>query len=288
VSEAGRRLGTKEIFDGPDGPLSYYRSGSGTPLVLVHSLALSARMWADIAGEFAAAHEVLALSLRGHGESSWSGEDFSVEDLTGDVLALLDHRGIERAHVLGLSMGGSVALTLAGLAPARVERLVLCDTTAWYGPEAPAAWRERAAQAAGRPRYQQIGFQVDRWFTTTFRAQHPEVVNHVTGIFLSTTPAVHAAACRALGTMDSRGLLPAITASTLVITGREDQATPPSMGETIAACVPGATMVLAPAKHFAILESHGLRSTVLAHLAGAAPLALGEAALTDGCCRAVA
>ncbi|HVB06778.1 MAG TPA: alpha/beta fold hydrolase [Acidimicrobiales bacterium] len=279
------RFGAPERFAGPDGRLAYHRTGSGSPLVLLHSLALGAEMWAGLARELASEHEVLALDLRGHGASEWSGAPFGVEELTDDVLALLDHLGHARAHLLGLSMGGSVALTLAGLAPERVERLVLCDTTAWYGEEAPKAWAERAAQAAGKPRYQQIAFQVDRWFTADFRRFHPEVVSAVTGLFLRTAPATHAEACRALGALDSRHLLAAITAPTLVITGREDYATPPAMGEAIAAGVPDGRFLVSPARHFAILESPRLREVVREHLAGRS-LTVTERELVEGCCPA--
>ena len=269
-------------LDGPDGRLSYLRGGSGAPLVLLHSLALGAPIWTSTLAELGRGHDVIALDVRGHGASGWSGRDFSVQDLATDALATMDHLGLDRAAVLGLSMGGSVALTLAGSQPGRVASLVLCDTTAWYGPDAVSAWGQRAEQAAGRPRSAQIGFQMERWFTSTFCAQHPDVVATVTGLFLSCAPAVHAAACRALGALDSRPLLGAITAPTLVITGRDDLATPPPMGEAIAAAVPGATMVTPEGKHFAILESPRLRELAAAHLAGIALPTLGEG--PEPCC----
>jgi 3-oxoadipate enol-lactonase len=251
----------------------------------LHSLALGAEMWADVATELADEHEVLALDLRGHGSSGWSGRDFSVEELTEDVVALLDHLGHVDASVLGLSMGGSVALNLAGRAPTRVNRLVLCDTTAWYGDDAPEVWGERAQQAATRPRYQQIAFQVERWFTNEFRHHHPEVVQSVTGLFLRCAPATHAAACRALGALDSLKLLGEITAPTLVICGREDFATPPAMAEVIVEGVGDARLLLAPAKHFAILESPALRRAVAAHLSGEV-LDPGADELLGPCCEA--
>jgi 3-oxoadipate enol-lactonase len=279
-------LGRPESFDGPDGPLNFYRNGSGFPLVLLHSLALSAPMWVDIVGEFTPAHDVIALDMRGHGRSGWSKRDFSIADLAGDVIALLDHLGLAAADVLGLSMGGSVALTLAGMAPERVRNLALCDTTAWYGADAPEAWAERAFQAANRARHLQIGFQVERWYTDAFRRHRPEMVSTATGLFLSTSPQVHAAASRALGALDSRFLLGAITASTLVVCGKEDRATTPAMGEAIVAQVKGASLIMAPGRHFAIFESVGLRRAISAHLAGdSGSGAVSQADLHEICCR---
>jgi 3-oxoadipate enol-lactonase len=270
-------------FTGPDGELVARRWGSGSPLVLLHSLALSGEMWAEAAEQFCAHHEVFALDVRGHGLSGWSGRDFSVDELTGDVSALLDHLGLASAHLLGLSMGGSIALTFAGLHPGRVDRLVLCDTTAWYGEDAPLAWAERAEQAARRSRAAQMPFQIDRWYSAPYRRAHAASCAAVSGIFLRTNPAAHASACRALGAFDSRPLLHSISSPTLVLTGEDDYATPPEMGRTIDELVPDSRFVLAPGKHFAILESTALRSLVLAHLAGSeidptAPIA------PDPCC----
>ncbi len=278
-------LGERSSFDGPDGTLSYYRTGTGEPLILLHSLALSAPLWAGIVDDFSATHDVVALDQRGHGQSTWSKEDFSIADLANDVIALMDHLGLASADVLGLSMGGSVALTLAGLYPDRVRRLVLCDTTAWYGSDAPEAWRERATQAASRARYLQIAFQVDRWYSEEFRRHHPEQVSLATGLFLSCTPAVHAAACRCLGAFDSRDLLGQITASTLVICGEGDLATPPEMAKTIADGVDGAELVIAPGRHFSIFESESLRQIIVRHLNGeTVSFSFGDD-LSSTCCK---
>lgn len=80
----------------------------------------------------------------------------------------------------------------------------------------------------------QVPFQVDRWFTERFRRTNPEAVNRVVGIFLTTDSAAHAQSCRAPGSLDSRDLLPSITAPTLAFAGDEDYATPPEMGKHVA------------------------------------------------------
>jgi 3-oxoadipate enol-lactonase len=100
--------------------------------------------------------------------------------------ALLDGLGLESACLTGLSMGGSTAISFAGRYPGRADALVLADTTAWYGPDAPRTWAERADGVLGRPREHQVPFQVERWFTERFRQRHPGEVNRVVGIFLRT------------------------------------------------------------------------------------------------------
>ena len=127
------------------------------------------------------------------------------------------------------------------------------------GDDAPHTWGERAAGVLARPREQQVPFQADRWFTEGFRQRNPAEVNRVVGIFLRTDSLAHAQACRALGTMDSRGLLAKITARTLVLTGEEDYATPPAMGAAIADGVPdGEARVLPALRHLSLVEDPAL------------------------------
>jgi 3-oxoadipate enol-lactonase len=141
--------------------------------------------------------------------------------------------------------------------------MVLADTTAWYGEDAPATWEQRAQDVLAKPRQQQVPFQVDRWFTARFRQRSTDVVNHVVTVFIRTDSLAHAEACRALGTMDSRPLLGAIVAPTLVLTGAEDYATPPAMGQAIADGVAvSEARVLASLRHLSLVEQPALAETV--------------------------
>lgn len=236
------------------GPLSVLRHGSGAPLVLLHPLALAAELWQPLAERLADRHEVFAFDLRGHGHSGWDGRPFSIGDLARDVIAALDALGLDAVRLAGMSMGGSVAMTLAGGHPHRVSALLLADTTAWYGPDAPTAWAERARKATN-PRERQLAFQRDRWFSESFRAQAPEEVERVARIFLATASPAHAAASLAMGALDARPLLPAITAPTQVLVGEHDYATPPAMAELLAEHIPDAQLrVLPDVRHLSLIE----------------------------------
>ena len=250
-------------------PLWVETRGTGEPVVLLHSLALSSEIWGEFANRLAAEFEVWLVDLRGHGHSPWDQSPFTIADLARDVAALLDARGIERASLVGISMGGSVALTLAGLQPQRVPKLVLADTTAWYGPTARDDWRQRARRAVELSRPDQLEFQIDRWFTRGFRIRCPEIVETVSSSFVATESGVHAAACLAMGELDARELLPSIAALTLVMVGAEDTATPRAMAEDLATCIPLARLVVVDeASHLALVERPDLALQVAAHLAG--------------------
>lgn len=258
------------IVDTPQGRFGVHvTGGAGTPVLMLHPLALSGAVWDPVARHLGARHRVFAPDARGHGASSWDGEDFTVGDLAADTASLIEGLGLAPAHVVGLSMGGSTAITLAASRPELVGRLVLADTTACYGPGRTEKWAERARTAADVPREKQLAFQVERWFAERFRAERPDEVERVSEIFTATDSLAHAAACRALGGLDATPVLSRITAPTLVLAGEEDYATPPEMAETIAAGIAGAELRILPAtRHLSLIERPGLWPDLAAFLGG--------------------
>lgn len=116
--------------------IAYRLDGAdGLPLlVLSNSIGTDLHMWD---GQIAALSEhfrVLRYDARGHGASSVPPGPYSLARLGEDVIELLDALGVQRAHFLGLSLGGFVGQWLALNAPQRIERLVLANTSAWLGP----------------------------------------------------------------------------------------------------------------------------------------------------------
>jgi 3-oxoadipate enol-lactonase len=273
---------SESFIDGPRHRIAYRRAGTGPPLVLLHPLALSGAVWGAFASLLAVTFDVIAPDARGHGDSGWDGEPFTIDDLADDVAALLDGLGLAAAHVVGMSMGGSTAVSFAGRYPSRADGLVLADTTAWYGADAVTAWAARADSAVAKPRELQVPFQADRWFTEDFRQRNPGEVNRVVGIFLRTNSLAHASASRAMGAMDSRPLLGAITARTLAVTGEEDYATPPAMGKAIADGVRGAqARVLPSLRHLSLVEDPGLAGMAAEFLTGTPGAGTTEAGTTE-------
>lgn len=276
----------RATVDLPRGQISYFRYGEGPPLVLLHSLALSGDMWIPVIEDFSRDFEVIALDLRGHGESKYDGSEFSVEDMASDLRLFLDALNLSKVHLLGMSMGGCVAISFASSYPEYLDRLVLCDTTAYYGDNAVQAWKGRALTALSKPRIMQIPFQTDRWFCDRFRRTNPEIVSHVVELFLRTKPKVHAQASFALGNFDDRAKLSSIAAPTLAMTGDEDSATPVVMGQLLGAEIPNGTFRLCRGlRHFAVLESPQVRSTAINHLLGR-EITLEEIIDNTPCCDA--
>ena len=119
-------------FDGPD---------DAPVLVLCNSLGTTIDLWDDQLPALAARFRVLRFDLRGHGRSPVPPGPYTIDDLGGDLLALLDRLGLERVSVCGVSIGGMTAMWLASRAPERVDRLALCCTSAYPAPPEP--WLER-------------------------------------------------------------------------------------------------------------------------------------------------
>ena len=233
------------------------------PLLFSNSLGTDLSMWAAQMPLFAANFRVVRYDTRGHGRSSVPPGPFTLDQLGADALALLDHLGIARTHVCGLSMGGLTGLWLAVNAPTRIDRLVLANTGARIGT--PDFWTaridaiERQATGSVRPGLPEsvVAGVVDRWFTTRFQRLSPERVAPVRAMLYATSVEGYVANCAAIGAADLRDALAAITLPTLVIAGAHDPSTPPALGREIAAGIPGARYAELDAAHLSNIEQTG-------------------------------
>jgi 3-oxoadipate enol-lactonase len=223
------------------------------PLLMINSLGADLTMWEPQVPILAGRHRVIRYDARGHGLSPVPEGRYALADLGRDALALLDRLGIASADVCGLSLGGMTAMWLAAHAPSRVNRLVLCCTSALLGPASQ--WAERAATVRAHGTAAVADAVVARWVTPGFAAAHPETTARLRAMIAATPAAGYAGACAAVEDMDLRADLGRIVAPTMVIAGADDVATPPSHGAAIADAIPGARLeVLADAAHLATFQ----------------------------------
>jgi 3-oxoadipate enol-lactonase len=213
-----------------------------------------------------AGFRVVAYDARGHGKSPVPNGPYSMDDLADDLAALLDATDTDRAHVIGLSLGGMTAMALTARHPERVASLALLCTSAFLEPAQ--FWLDRAATARSAGTAAMAKVVVDRWFTAeTFRAR-PELVAEAVAMVTCTPDEGYAGCAEAIAAMDLRGELPAVAVPTLALAGAEDPATPPAHLAYIAEHVPGAELVVIPdAAHLANLERpEQVNAALLAHL----------------------
>jgi 3-oxoadipate enol-lactonase len=223
------------------------------PIVFSNSLGTTHRMWDAVVGEMAAEYRCIRYDTRGHGLSDVTPAGFEIADLADDLLALLDHLDIARAHVAGLSLGGMTGQSFAARHPARIASLTLMATTAFLPTRE--SWYERAALVRREGTQAILEATLSRWFTDGFRAGAAQEVEAVAETFRSTPADGYAACCEAIGRMDLRPGLKDILAPTTIIAGRDDPATPVAMSEAMHEVVRGSRLVvLAPAAHLLAME----------------------------------
>lgn len=249
-----------EAFVTSDGiRIAYSRRSSahaGAPrVVLVHSLGMDRHVWDGVVERLSPSCDLLTYDCRGHGASGKRAGVFTAELFARDLAELLDHVGWASATVAGCSMGGCVALAFAGAYPARVERLGLVDTTAWYGDGAAARFAERANEARTKGLGGLIDFQLTRWFTDAYRERRPPELESALASFLANDVECYIATTALLGSVDLRGVLATIAVPTAIVVGAEDYATPVAMSEALHAGIAGSTLTVLPhGRHLTSIE----------------------------------
>jgi len=224
-------------------------------VALIHSLALDRSVWDGVVAQLKDEAEILTFDCRGHGRSPRMPGPYTAQIFAGDLAELLDHVGWDATAVVGCSMGGNVAQAFAAEYPKRALALGLIDTTAWYGADAAAKFKERAELARTKGLRSMIDFQLTRWFSDGFRANHPEVLEQTTDIFLANDVDCYAASCELLGAADTRAQLGSFTMPTAVVVGEEDYATPVAMARQLHDAIPQSTLnIIAGARHLTPIE----------------------------------
>ena len=244
-------------FDGPD---------DAPVLMLSNSLGTDLRMWEDQLAALADRFRVLRYDQRGHGRSPVSPGPYTIAELAGDALDLLDRLGLERVSFCGVSLGGMTGMWLAINSPERLERLALCCTSAQLPPRE--MWTERAATVRAHGIEAVVNAQLERWFTPTLAELRPEALERTRRALLDTPAEGYAGCCEAIAAHDLVVELASIRTPTLVLAAADDPATPPEHGRLIAEEIRGARLVvLDHGRHLVAVEHpEEFSREVLAHL----------------------
>lgn len=248
-------------WDRADGP------GDHQVVVLSGSLGSTLRIWDTQVEPLRQHFDVLRIDHRGHGGSTGMPPPNSLDDLVADLLEVLDHERVPTAHLVGVSLGGMLALATAINQPERVDRVaVMCTAAAFDAPEYWHARADRVLAAGPQAVAQDI---VSRWFTPAYAKLHPELVAEMVAMISATQPDGYAGCCRAIGDMDLRPALATVSACTLVIAAEGDATTPPPLLDAIAELVPNSRSERVPGAHLVNVERTELINRLLLdHLTG--------------------
>jgi len=226
---------------------SQERSGTGTPLVFINSLGSDLRIWDGVIAAFAERRPVICYDKRGHGLSDCPAGPYTLRDHTNDLAGLLAHLAVPNAILIGVSVGGMIALDFALTYLERVKALVLCDTGAKIGTAD--YWAERIAAVRQKGLEPLASVILTRWFSSRFAQTEPAAYQGYYNMLTRTPVEGYAATCEALRDADLRDAVQTIQAPALVLCGDQDLATPPSLGRELAAALPNA--------HFDLIEDAG-------------------------------
>jgi 3-oxoadipate enol-lactonase len=240
-------------------------------VVLLHAFPLHSGMWSRQIEALAATYRVVAPDYRGLGGTGGSPEPSTMSLLAGDVRALLAHLRIERAAVVGLSMGGYLSLELWRQAPGLFTGLALCDTKAGADTPEGAAGRETFARNALTHGLHWVAEQM----TPRLLKPSPDhaAVAEVRRLIGDGTPVGVAAAQRGMALRpDSTPTLATVACPTLVVVGDEDGLTPPAEAEKLVAGIRGASLARIPgAGHLPNIEQPAAFNEALTRFLGGLP-----------------
>jgi aminoacrylate hydrolase len=228
--------------------IHYETHGAGPPILLVPGLGGVGSYWNPNIPVFSQGHRVIVHDHRGTGQSSQSRIRYSVDQMTDDLVAVMDHLGIEKAHLVGHSTGGAIGQTLAATRPERLLSLVIYASWTKADPFFRRVFEARralltASGAAAYVRSTPVFLYPDWWVN-----ENIALLEEREKIVVPTFPPPEIVASRidAIVAFDRTADLPRIKTPTLVICAKDDILTPPYFSRELARLIPGAELVELP------------------------------------------
>lgn len=231
--------------------------GGSPPVLLLHGLGATGQSWRmQIPALQEAGYRILAPDARGFGESTYPGGGMSVAQMAADMVSLIQQLGTTPIHVVGISMGGTLAIQLALDHKPLVDKLVLVNTFARLRPEGLSGWvyfafRLVLVHTLGIPT--QAKAVTQRIFP---HADQEELRQQLYDQILQADPHAYRAAMRALMRFNVQARLGEIRAPTLVITGENDTTVPPKNQRILAESIPNAKQVVIPHAGHGVIADH--------------------------------
>lgn len=255
--------------------ITYYEeAGSGEPLVLVMGLSGDLQGWALTSPTLATHFRVITYDNRGAGRSGAPDRPYTIAGMADDLAALLDALNIQKAHILGFSMGGYIAQEFALKYPARVNRLILLSTAPaidGYGRVVVGNWIN--VQRSNMSREQAVRFRAPYLYTADLLDDEDRyeraIQNAVSNPYAQQDHALIRQAQAILG-FDASSRLGGIKADTLIVTGKDDLLVPPRNSEKLNKLIPGSRLQVLDGGHVGCIEFPNEYNTAFLEFLGAA------------------
>ena len=207
-------------------------------MVCSNSLSANLSLWDGQVAAFGSRFRFLRYDQRGHGNSDAPADTFSMDDLAGDLLALLDCFNVDKAVLIGVSMGCVTVLRCAARAPTRCLGVVGCDGQWRSAPGSAAIWEERVSLVRKGGMEAMAEPTVRRWFQPGFFTQEPDEVQRIKDMVSATKAEGYCGCAKALQNYDFSADYSALTTPALFLAGAQDGDLPKVMRE-MANATPG-------------------------------------------------
>lgn len=228
---------------------------AGAPVIaFANSLGTDFRIWDAVVDRLPKdALRILRYDMRGHGLTGTPAGPYTMDELRDDLLGILDRLEIDRCTLVGLSVGGMVAQSVAAKAPERFEKLILCDTGHWIATEE--IWNARIKTVEDGGMGAIVGSVLDRWFGPDFATRDPALHSGMQAMLIGIPPEGYNGICAAIRDCNLTDSTARINIPALCLCGTEDKATPTDLVMALADLLPhGSYVPIADAGHLPCVE----------------------------------
>lgn len=227
--------------------------GRPRSLVFVNALGTDLSIWDGVVADYAGEFRILRYDLRGQGLSDAPPAPYSIDDHVADLAALLEASDIRGATVIGMSVGGMIALALAAARPDLARLLVLCDTAHKIGT--PEMWSARIEAVRANGLASIADAVLERWLSPDFRQAHAVDLAGYRNMLTRNPADGYIGTCATLRDSNLTSTAPRLTQPTLCLVGEADGATPPALVQSLSALIPNAAFETIPgAGHLPCIE----------------------------------
>ena len=237
-------------------------------IVFINSLGTDFRIWDQVIRHLPPGLRILTFDKRGHGLSGPAVGPLTIRDYAEDLAGLMDHLGVGSATIVGLSIGGMIALSLSEIRPDLVANLMLADTAHRIGTAD--AWQSRIDAVRANGIVSIADAVMERWFSPDYRAHSADYVEGWRTMLTRTSVDGYVTACAAIRDADFEPAARRLTVPTICVVGSTDGSTPPPLVRELADLIPRATFrqIDGPA-HLPNLECPELFADILKGFMGA-------------------
>ena len=248
------------------GDTSILIEGDGPPVILVHGMGLNLQMWDWQMPRLRDRFRVIRYDLLGHGDSDKPVKRYDMADLVDQLGRVMDADGLDRAAIVGFSLGGLIVRAFALAHPDRVTALAILNSAHARNETERAGMMERLALATREGHLATVEPAIRRWFTEDFIVRHPEIIDQVRRWMADNDSEVYPLVYRVLAEGDGplARSITAIRCPTLVLACEDDAGNSPDMARRMAALIPDACAAIVPGlKHMGLVEKPEAISDIL-------------------------